>query len=107
MFIDPKIQNSLSPMSQHMVSQLPAKQQEVFWQQYTPQYKDPGKAFLFAWFGFSLAYLGQIGLFIPFLITCGGCGIWSIIELINAKARAIKINDELAQRIMMMIKSSN
>ena len=107
MFIDPKIQNSLSPMLQHMVSQLPAKQQEIFWQQYMPQHKDPGKAFLFGWFSLSLAYLGEIGLFIPFILTGGGCGIWSIIELINAKARAIKINDELAQRIMMMIKSSN
>ena len=104
MFIDPKVQNSVSPMIQHAISQLPTKQQEIFWQQFSPQYKDPGQAFIFAWFGLSLAYLGEIGLFIPFLITCGGCGIWTIIELINAKSRAIKKNDDLAQKIMMMIK---
>jgi TM2 domain-containing membrane protein YozV len=43
-------------------------------------------ALLLAIFGGSLGldrfYLGYIGLGVAKLLTCGGCGIWSLIDLI-------------------------
>jgi len=108
MFVDPKIMNRLSTMTQHMVIQLTPKQQEGFWSQFAPQSKDPGTILLVSiFFPIQFFLLGKAGLGIAFLLTSGGCGIWWLVEIFAAKGRAIAYNDELAQRIMMMIKSSN
>lgn len=61
-------------------------------------YKDPSTIFIAAWFNFDRFLLGQVGLGILKLITLGGFGIWSIIDLINAKKNAHKYNWELFQK---------
>lgn len=95
-------------MTQHMVSQLTPKQQEAFWMQFTPQSKDPTVITLIAiFFPIQFFLLGKTGLGIAFLLTGGGCGIWIIVEWFLAAGRARQYNDELAQRIMMVVKSSN
>ena len=108
MFVDPKMMNRVSTMTQHMVSQLTPKQQEAFWMQFAPQSKDPGTIVLLSiFFPIQFFLLGKTGLGIAFLLTSGGCGIWWLVEIFTANGRAIAYNDEIAQRIMMIVKSSN
>ena len=61
-------------------------------------YKDPSTVFIAAWFMFDRFMLGQVGLGILKWCTFGGMGIWSIIDLINAKKNAHKYNWELFQK---------
>ena len=107
MFIDPKMQKRLSFMMQNSVSQLPERQQELFWTQFASQSKNPTTMTLLAiFFPIHFFLLGKIGMGIAYYITGGGLGIWYIVELFLASGRAIAYNDELAQRILMMVKMS-
>jgi len=51
---------------------------------------------LIAWIGGSLGIdrfmLGETGLGVAKLLTCGGCGIWSIIDIFTAPGRTRKFN---------------
>ena len=51
---------------------------------------------LIAWFGGFLGLdrfmMGDTGLGIAKLCTCGGCGIWTIIDIFTASGRAKKFN---------------
>jgi hypothetical protein len=38
--------------------------------------------------------LGEVGLGVAKLLTCGGCGIWAIIDSFTAPARTRKYNSE-------------
>lgn len=55
-------------------------------------WKSPMVTFLLAFFlgifGADRFYMGQIGLGVAKLLTCGGCGIWSLIDLITVFGRA-------------------
>lgn len=48
------------------------------------QFKDPTTALILSLFlgslGIDRFYLGQAGLGVIKLLTCGGCGIWSVID---------------------------
>jgi TM2 domain-containing membrane protein YozV len=44
--------------------------------------------------------LGDVGLGILMLVTFGGCGIWTIIDLVRASSMAQKYNDDLAFRYL-------
>lgn len=67
--------------------------------------KNPTTMLIIAWFGGSLGIdrfmLGQTGLGVAKLLTCGGCGIWSLIDLFTACGRtreynAQKVNEAVA-----------
>lgn len=61
-------------------------------------YKDPSTIFIAAWFSFDRFMLGQVGLGILKLITFGGLGIWSLIDLINAKKNTYNYNWSIFQK---------
>lgn len=44
--------------------------------------------------------LGDIGLGILMLITAGGCGIWTIVDLVRASTMAQRYNDQLALKCL-------
>ena len=66
--------------------------------------KSGGVMTLIAWLGGSLGIdrfmLGDTTLGIVKLLTCGGCGIWSLIDIFTASGRTRKYN---AQKILEQI----
>ena len=59
--------------------------------------KSPGAVMVFiAWFAGGLGVdrfmLGDTGLGIAKLLTCGGCGIWSLIDIFTVNGRTRKYN---------------
>ena len=60
------------------------------------EWKKPTVAFLFAFFlgvlGVDRFWLGETGLGIAKFITCGGAGIWTLIDWFTAMTRAKKYN---------------
>lgn len=70
----------------------------------TLQFKDPTTALilslLLGGYGADRFYLGEVGLGIAKLLTCGGLGIWAIIDwfMIMGKTR-----EKNSTRLMMMI----
>lgn len=59
-------------------------------------WKDPMTTFLLAFFlgtlGVDRFYLGDTGLGVLKLLTCGGAGLWAIIDLFTAHSRARNVN---------------
>lgn len=59
-------------------------------------WKDPLTSFLLAFFlgglGVDRFYLGDTGLGVLKLLTCGGAGLWAFIDLFTAHSRARKTN---------------
>ncbi len=59
-------------------------------------WKSPMATFLFAFllgeFGADRFYLGETGLGVLKLLTCGGAGIWALIDLFTAFGRAKTYN---------------
>jgi len=60
----------------------------------TLPYKDPTTALILAILlsGIDRMYLGQVGLGILKLLTCGGCGVWWIIDMITVSKRTKEMN---------------
>ena len=58
------------------------------------EWKSPTVALLLAIFlGFAdRMYLGQVGLGVAKLLTCGGVGIWALVDLFSAMSRARMYN---------------
>lgn len=59
-------------------------------------FKDPTTALLLSLFlgcyGIDRFYLGQAGLGVGKLLTCGGCGIWAIIDWFNIRKATKELN---------------
>ena len=76
----------------------------IFQSQYSSEKKDRGMAFLLAWFSVDRLWLGDMGTGILKLITFGGCGIWSLVDLFTAGSRADDHNRRKAQEILAALK---
>ena len=67
------------------------------------EWKNPTVAFVLAFFlgnlGVDHFWLGKTGTGVAKLLTCGGCGIWSLIDLFTAFNRAKTVN---YNKLMMM-----
>jgi TM2 domain-containing membrane protein YozV len=51
-------------------------------------------AWLLGGWGVDRFMLGQVGLGVAKLLTCGGCGIWGLIDIFTASGRTKKYNAE-------------
>ena len=62
------------------------------------QFKNPTTMMIIAWivgcYGVDRFMLGEVGLGVAKLLTCGGCGIWAMIDSFTAPARTRKYNSE-------------
>lgn len=57
-------------------------------------------AIIFGGFGADRFYMGEIGLGVIKLLTCGGLGVWSLIDIFTAMGRAKQYNfRQLAMRL--------
>lgn len=72
----------------------------------TIDFKDPTTvliiAILIGTLGIDRFMLGEAGLGIAKLLTCGGCYIWWIIDMVNAQDRARQYNYKKLQEVLMM-----
>ncbi len=60
----------------------------------TQDYQKPDFVQLMAIFSLDRLVMGRIELTIAKLLTCGGCGIWWLLDLLNAKKNADVANFE-------------
>ena len=63
-------------------------------------FREPTTVLILALFNLDRFYLGQVGLGVLKLLTLGGFGVWSIIDLINHKKNAYKYNLELIKTVI-------
>ena len=72
----------------------------------TLDFKDPTTvliiSILLGYLGIDRFMLGEVGLGIAKLLTCGGCYIWWIIDMINAQDLTRKYNYKKLQEALMM-----
>ena len=72
----------------------------------TIDFKDPTTvliiAILIGTLGIDRFMLGEAGLGIAKLLTCGGCYIWWIIDIVSAQDRARQYNYKKLQEVLMM-----
>lgn len=62
--------------------------------------KSPMTSLILAWFSVDRFYLGQTGLGVAKLLTAGGCGIWSLIDLFTAMKRTKEFNYNAIQNAL-------
>lgn len=67
--------------------------------------KSPTTMLIIAWLGGSLGIdrflLGDTGLAVAKLLTCGGCGIWTLIDLFSVKDRTRQYNYKKLQEVLL------
>lgn len=69
------------------------------------QFKDPTTALILSLFlgvyGIDRFFIGHTGLGIGKLITCGGCGLWAIIDWFNIKKATRNVNFQKLQSVLI------
>ncbi|MEI6739549.1 MAG: NINE protein [Gemmatimonadaceae bacterium] len=80
-------------------------QKMIFQSQFSSEKKDRGTAVILAIFLYDRFWMGDIALGIVKILTLGGCGIWTIIDLFTAGKRADDFNREKAREIIASLKT--
>jgi TM2 domain-containing membrane protein YozV len=69
------------------------------------QFKDPTTALILSLFlgayGIDRFFIGHTGLGIGKLLTCGGCGIWAIIDWFNIRNATRNVNFQKLQSVLI------
>jgi hypothetical protein len=92
-------------MVKEALSKLPAEKQSMFVEEYKRKAKSPGAMLALAiLFPIQLVLLKRTGLWIAYLFTAGGLGIWWLIEIFIAFPRTRSFNHDVAKEIVRDIK---
>ena len=89
-----------------MTKELDDAKKMIFQSQYQSEKKDRGTGVILALLLYDRIWLGDTTLGILKIITLGGCGVWSLIDLFTAGGRCDDYNRRKAQEILTSIKLS-
>lgn len=86
---------------QRALSTADCGQREAFWVYYNRKQKNIGPMLATAVFlpGFHLLLLERIGLWVAFVLTAGGLGVWYLTEWFLVPRRVAAYNQEVAVRV--------
>lgn len=98
---------------QGLIKDMPDNQAQQFANIYSSRRKDPQTIMLSTLLGFIVIagvqrfILGQMGMGLLYLFTCGFCFIGTIIDLVNYKKLSFEFNSQAAQQVAVMVRASN
>ncbi len=98
---------------QGLIKDMPDNQAQQFANMYSSRRKDPQTIMLSTLLGFIVIagvqrfILGQMGMGLLYLFTCGFCFIGTIIDLVNYKKLSFEFNSQAAQQVAVMVRASN
>ena len=98
---------------QYATPDLTENQKQYFYMVYSNKRKNAQDVLLFTLLGFICVagiqrfVLGQVGMGILYLLTCGFCGIGTIVDLINNKSITLEYNKNMAYESYQMAKMSS
>jgi TM2 domain-containing membrane protein YozV/endogenous inhibitor of DNA gyrase (YacG/DUF329 family) len=113
MMMFPNLEGDEMMYVQGLVKEMSDDQANQFASYYNSRRKDPQTILLTTLVGFlgfagiQRFMLGQIGMGLLYLFTCGFCFIGTIIDLATHKKLAFEANSGIAQQTAMMVKSSS
>ena len=87
---------------QEKLSTLDALDLDAFLREYSSSKKSKPLGFwILLPFGLHYAYLGRWWLTVAFLFTCGGIGIWWVVDIFRVRQMIGKYNEDLAFTLYM------
>jgi hypothetical protein len=88
----------------HMTKDLDDTKKMIFQSQYQSERKDRGTAVILSLLLYDRIWLGDTTMGILKIVTLGGCGIWSLIDIFTAGSRCDDYNRRKAQEILVALK---
>lgn len=102
--VPPSVSNISSTVTL-LLQQMPQDKVDAFITDYEKSEKNIIIAYIFMLFLFAhYAYTGKWGLFIVYILTSGGCGLWLLIDLFRLPKIISDYNNELAHNILRTLK---
>lgn len=107
-YLPNSIADSLPSMVKVELVKMPPEKQALFVEEYRRKKKSTGVAYLL-WFFFGLywIYLGKIGWWFVYFITCGGLFIWAFINLFLIPGMVKNYNKDIAMDIFRDLKMTS
>lgn len=96
--------NYLPPHVKADFQELDPKKQEAFIYEFDRKRKSRSATFILSILGLHYAYLGRWGLFVVYLLTLGGVGVWWLIAIFLSLSDCKDKNRDIALEIMRSIK---
>lgn len=109
----PTLEGDETVYIQGLIKEMSDNQAQQFANIYNSRRKDPQTILLTSLIGFlgiagvQRFILGQVGMGLLYLFTCGLCFIGTIIDLVTHKKITFEYNTKVAQQVAVMVKASN